>query len=132
MSHATNTSGLMRGADEYIRGNVSVLRNLPRPDEEWRFAEVDDLGRGRLQKLWHLGIVEKVRRPVDEDVYVWQTDTRAWKLIEEYADREEPLLCDHPGIRNLGDGLYTCGRDECDHKYTRDTVELLFMNQTLD
>jgi len=131
MSQGYEACGLMQGARDYIRGHIADLEALPPPDERWQARDVPERTGRRLQRLCALGAVERVARD-ETGRNVYATDERAWALIEDYAASERPLLCDHGGLRNLGDGLYTCGHDACDHRYTRDTVELLLLDRTLD
>lgn len=131
MSQGYDACGLMQGARDYIRGHIADVEALPPPSERWQAQDVPKPTQRCLQRLCALGAIERVTRDATGR-NVYETDERAWALIEEYASAERPLLCNHGGLRNLGDGLYTCGYEECEHRYTRDTVEVLLLNQTLN
>jgi len=124
-------SELVSGARDYIRPRGPRLRHIPEPGERWDAEDVPEAVVSCLQRLRHLGVIRIVdRRGSDRNLY--ETTEQGWAVIEEYAEREDALLCEHGGIKNLGDGLYSCGDPDCDHRYTRDTVELLMLEDTLE
>jgi len=46
------------------------------------------------------------------------------RLREMAAQTDSPCGCGHSGVRNLGDGWFSCARDYCDVEVRREEVEL--------
>lgn len=116
---------LPAGAWDYLQPRASLLaETFSKPGERWVATEIDDAAIPWLQRLEQLHVI-KVVDSVD-GVNIYQTTQDGWDKIQELADQQNgDLLCDHEGLRNLGDGRFTCGKDWCSHLYSRDTAELL-------
>lgn len=123
MNLAYEASGLAQGAYSYINAHIDALDDLPPPGVEWDRYDIDDTARPHLQKLVSDGAVKVVGEDGGYNQYL--TTENAYEIVQECDDGRSRLLCGHSGIRNIGDGLYTCGLEQCNHRYTRDTMELL-------
>jgi hypothetical protein len=121
---------LVSGARDYIRPRGPRLRHLPESGKTWDAEDIPDAMKNCLQRLQHLGVIKTVDRH-GSGLNLYETTEQGWAIIEEYAERDDALLCEHGGIKNLGDGLYTCADKDCDHKYSRDTIGLLLLNDTI-
>lgn len=77
-------------AAKYIRWNRTELENLPPPDEEWRFRDVD-IEKSTLHSLVSYELIEEVgsRRIDGTPVKVWQTTSYAWRKIQEYDEKDD-------------------------------------------
>jgi hypothetical protein len=128
MATPNRQSRLPQGAEDFIRPRGPQLSELPPPGEHWQATDIPEEIHNTLQRLRHLGVITVVDDVGTND---YETTEQGWDVIQDYADREDALLCGHGGIKNLGNGVYTCGSDQCDHRYTRDTMELLLLNDTL-
>ena len=54
---------------------------------------------------------------------VWQTDRHAWEYVNDViGETHNAGPCDHSGLRNLGDGEYTCTNDDCSVTCGRDVA----------
>jgi len=118
-------NGLARGADQILRARRSVARKLPHPDHEWQVSEVPDEIASHVYKFHGAGIVHCVekRNVAGTASNVWQTDRRAWEYVNDVISETTTAgPCEHGGIRNLGDGEFTCTNDECDVRFGRDVA----------
>lgn len=124
MAVGHDTSGLPSGSYHYIRGHLDALTELPPPEERWTYHDISDSIHTHLQKLRADGSVV-VEGETDDGYKLFSVDERAYQIIKECSQARETLPCGHTGVKNIGDGLLTCGFDGCSHKYTRDTMQLL-------
>jgi len=116
-------NGLARGADQILRARKSAARKLPHPDHEWQVSDVPDEISSHVYKFSQAGIVHQVRKEsyAGSASTIWQTDRSAWEYVNDVVDSTTTAgPCDHPGIRNLGDGEFTCTTDECDATFGRE------------
>lgn len=119
-----NNSGLMPGSYAYIRAHIDALRDVPPPEETWTWHDVEENIRRHLEKLRADGSVV-VEGETDDGYKLFTVDERAYEIIEECDQQRQTLPCGHTGLKNIGGGLLTCGFDGCEHRYTRDTMQLL-------
>lgn len=124
MSLQYDSSGLLPGAYAYIHAHIDDVKSIAPPSETFTRLDLDRGARRHLQKLTVDGAIEIVGE-TDDGYKLYQTREAAWDAIEDCREAREELLCGHGGIRNLGNGLYTCTKRDCEHKYTRDTIEVL-------
>ena len=93
-------------------------------DEPRPYVAVDP---NEIEKLVARGVVDRVTRETGHcrcyNIYRVPADVRerAQEIVER---RDSPVGCGHSGIRNLGDGWYTCTSDNCDVRVRREEVEL--------
>lgn len=127
MSVGYDSSGLRPGAHAYIRCNIDAISSLKPPDARWTRFDVAEAARSHLERLRIEGAIEVTGSTEGRHVYV--TTEAAWEVIQDYDKNRNKLLCDHGGFRNIGGGLFTCGHEDCDHRYTRDTLELLLSDE---
>jgi len=123
MSGNKHNNGLARGADQILRARRSVARKLPHPEHKWEVSEVPDEIASHVYKFSQAGIVHCVRRKsVDGSTStIWTTDKRAYEYVNNViSDPTTAGPCEHGGIRNLGDGEFTCTNDECDVRFGRE------------
>lgn len=116
-------SGLMQGAYAYIKAHIDALNSLPPPGATWTRYDIPEDARPHLQKLVSDGAIEIVDNDGEYNRYA--TDPDAFQIIEKCDANRQKLLCGHSGIKNIGGGFYTCSHDHCDHRYTKDTMQIL-------
>jgi hypothetical protein len=80
-----------------------------------------------LKQLFHRrGVLQRVDKvSVDGSSYVclWSVSSDIRQVAAEHvAHHDSPCGCGHSGIRNLGDGRYTCTTDDCDARVSREEV----------
>ena len=117
-SHADTLARLPEGpfhSEQYIRDSGV---DEPRP-----YVAVDP---NEIERLVARGVVDRVARETGHyrcyNIYRVPTGVRerAQEIVES---RNSPCGCGHTGIRNLGDGRYTCCNDNCDVRVRREEVE---------
>lgn len=108
----------------YIRSQTNALAKIPPPNEQWTYHNVSEVIQQRLQKLLSEKIVVVIGKN-DDGHKLYRVNAKAYELIEKHSQEIQRLPCGHTGIKNIGDGLFTCGFDGCSRKYTRDTMQLL-------
>jgi len=116
-----------------VRPHADLLISLPEPPATFIRQDVPDGHRDALQALVHAGAIEQVRRvqvTYDGDIspsYRWRYRTEQWAYrlaVAQVRDRDAPMPCGHAGIRNLGDGEFSCCYDPCQLTYDRSEVAL--------
>lgn len=74
--------------------------------------------------------VERKLRPTERKISTltntYRTSTGVVGWVREHIDAPRTFECGHPGLRNLGDGRYTCQHDECNAVYDRETAAAVF------
>jgi hypothetical protein len=81
-----------------------------------------------LKQLFHrrglLQRVDKVSPDGSSYVCLWTVSADIREVAAEHvAHHCSPCGCGHSGIRNLGDGEYTCTTDSCDVRVSREVVD---------
>jgi hypothetical protein len=126
MSWATTWLGTTRSTS-----HADLLVSLPEPPETFIRRDVPDSHHDVLQALCHRGAIEQVRRvkiTYESDTspswrYRYRVAPWAYRLaVAQVRGRDAPMPCGHAGIRNLGDGEYTCCYDACELTYERAEV----------
>ena len=125
-----NGDDLCREARKYLRSHRPVALALPDPDEDVSFeALISEIGRSAAFRLQALEIIEKVRFVRDDSDYdheghLWRTSPAAVRWIDRVIDEDvvtTPCGCS-TGIKNLGDGEYTCTDEDCSSRFGRETA----------
>ena len=82
-----------------------------------------------LRRLRELGLVVEVERRRTANHHWYRVlriplyvRARAEEIIHDRR-RRSPCGCGHSGIRNLGDGWYSCCNDDCDVRVSREEVQ---------
>ena len=110
---------------QFIKSHAGILaEELPSPSEEW---QLQDLNRGLSwspEKLKHVKIIEMVAGRRAGSAATWRTREKAYNEIERLAENTgQPVPCHSTGVRNVGgEKPYTCMKDNCDKRYTREEV----------
>jgi len=138
MSRAHVETDLPRKQRHTVRQHAAVIHQLPRGEfvTSERAGELDtftfaDLSLSTKRTLRCAGILRDVGRVREHDDRLTQTRGRVWVIedaahdyaAEVVAETNSPCGCGHSGIRNLGDGEYTCTTDSCDVRVSREVVE---------
>jgi len=115
----------------FIRHHATTIVDLPagefhrvtsRAVDGAEFAEISHAKFEKLQAADVLTKVEK-RRSRGSPYHIWRVDETVRQRAEELvASRDSPCGCGHTGIRNLGDGWYSCTNDDCDVRVRRSEV----------
>jgi hypothetical protein len=116
---ATIPGGLRRT----IKACISEYADIPDPSEEWHFIETDISESAHHQLISDDGV-----HPAgcSDGRQEWRTDPDVYAAIQRIA-AEQPLLdCGHKAFRTLdtdSERPYSCLHDDCDARYTRETIE---------
>jgi len=111
-------------AASVLRCNKVAAKALPPSDETWPVDRVRDTPAERcIGKFVSHGIVEAVgtERHTGHRRTLYQTDPGAERHAAALSIAHE-TPCGHTGVRNLGDGEYTCCADDCDARFDRATA----------
>lgn len=114
---------LMMGAHSALRARRDAADALPHPQEEWIRSDIPPVLDETLQKFRNLGIVEVVGsgRMNCYRYNIYRTTTAAHEYVEALGDPGTP--CSHTGVRNLGDGQYTCSNGRCDIRFGEEVAQ---------
>jgi len=106
-----------------IRACISEYVGIPDPSEVWHFNETDLTESAHHQLISDGGVTEAGRTGERRQ---WRTDPDVYAEIQRIA-AEQPLLdCGHKAFRTLdtdSERPYSCLHDDCDARYTRETIE---------
>jgi len=138
MSRVQTKTNLPLRKQKHVEQHALAIHQLPRGEfvtseragELERFAFAD-LSNSTKRKLRCAGILRAVGRVRERDGRLTETRARVWRVAdaahdyaaEIVAETDSPCGCGHSGIRNLGDGEYTCTTDSCDVRVSREVVE---------
>lgn len=117
--------GVKCGAQNYLRANYERVKHIPEPGQEYRRAELHEDLEPLVDKLVSYGVMYAVDRrgPANRTpVVIYQTDERAYRVIDDYHKGGIIMPCGHRGMKNRGD-YFTCGFEECDEHFTRAEAE---------
>jgi len=126
----TATLGSLHAHGEVIRSHADFLASLPEGETFIREDVIEH--RDLLKQLVGQGVIDRVRKETVEHPTSTSPSVRwLYKVPQEIHrgatrivdKRDVPMPCGHAGIRNLGDGEYSCSFDGCDRRFTREEVE---------
>ena len=139
----TETRDSRRGYSSTIsRGDGRRL--LSHPDAAWALVDTEepfffgdvDIDRPMLLGLSDAGLLShadatRAERETDNGVtslaWRWETRDGLADWVRHHVDRPEARCpvdgCPSSGVKNLGDGRFTCSRGECDSEFGRETAE---------
>jgi hypothetical protein len=131
MSTRSHTLGAPRSVRTLLQHHPAAARKIPSPGREWRLADVAGEDRSLWLRLIHADAFERVGKAEppsgNGQVHYYRTKRSVYQLAQELA-REGPWPdCPHTGIVNLDGGeTFTCGDDDCDARYGRETAREVF------
>ena len=115
----------------WLQSNHDVARELVDIDPPIRRHELD-IGRAAFSKLYTIGLIQHAsERPIsDPDVdgsysWLWELADGVREWIEHNVDLRGECPaddCDSRGVKNLGDGEYTCTDEDCSSRFSRETA----------
>ena len=120
------------GQGNWLQSNHEVARELVDIDPPIRRHELD-IDRAAFSKLYAIDLLQPASdRPIsDPEVegsysWLWEPADGVREWIEHNVDLrgECPAAdCDSRGVKNLGDGEFTCTNDDCPETFGRETAE---------
>lgn len=105
-----------------VRSHRAAAVRLPEPSREWECADVDDVLAEKVNLFSRRDIIKIVKRDSVRG-YVWRTRPEAYAQVERVRAEEKLTPCGHAGVRNLGDGEFTCTTDACEETFGREAAE---------
>jgi len=130
-------SELTKSQARYIEVYAETLATLPRGEFHSSETFRDDpavelpyaaLHAGTKRSMMDKGLltVVETRRIGGCNYNIWEVPDDVLDRAQEYADDSDTPVpgCPHRGLRNLGDGVYTCCNDDCDNSCSREEVDL--------
>lgn len=100
----------------------AAAAQLPHPSEEWQVSDVKDELEAQIRRFAARAIIHAVETDSNGS-NTWTTDEQVWGYVEDIRDAGNWTPCGHKGVRNLGDGEYTCCNDDCDETFGRGVAE---------
>ena len=125
-----NEDDLCREARNYLRSHRPVALALPEPETKVSFTALsEEIGRPAACKLAAVNVIEKVRFVRDDSDYdheghLWRMSPAAARWIDRVISEDvvtTPCGCS-TGVRNLGDGEFTCTDEDCSSRFGRETA----------
>lgn len=119
---STDTPSLPLGTAELLSAHPTITRQLPAPDERWTRHEAPPEVQSMLDRLREADVILTVERRGNEHPNIYRTHPAAeTHIIRQRRATQTP--CGHTGVRNLGDGAYTCSFEGCEATFDRDRAE---------
>lgn len=122
MSRSTSQFGPGNALYWTMHSYKAASAALPHPNETWIARDQEDVLADQIQLFDARGIIKFVERN-EHSRHVWRTNPGVWDYVQEFREEATWTPCGHTGVRNLGDGDYTCTCDSCDETFDRDTAE---------
>lgn len=128
MSHTSigddrHEPGIRTGLFQTVRSHAADIADLPPPEEEWAFKDVD-LDRSTYTRLQNKDIVHKVRYYRGDRASLWTVDGRCYEIAQEIVEKPGRLsCCGGSGITNDG-GTIRCKR--CEVEVPEEELERVF------
>lgn len=105
-----------------LERNRGVAQELPHPEEQWTSAEMG-LNNRQIHTFSRKGIIEKAGDVSgNTNANLWKTTPRAYEYAKS-IERKAAAPCGYSGVKNLGDGEFTCTEKTCDCRFDRETAE---------
>jgi hypothetical protein len=123
-----NPSAVRRTIQRLVECHPVAIGNLPPRAETFERCEVE-ISHALFQRLRQRRAIERVRFTDSAGrsrVGVYRVTEELELAAEAFASEGPWPDCPHTGIRNLGDGTYTCAADDCTARYDRATAEEVF------
>ncbi|MFB6218355.1 MAG: hypothetical protein ABEH77_04110 [Halobacteriaceae archaeon] len=119
-----------RSLAPFVRAHAAAARALPEPGEPYRRTDLD-IDEAAFQGFRDRGVIRRVDTVVVTEgsrhrVARYETDQSAYERIQAIIPEGPWPDCPHTGLRNLGDGTFTCGHDGCEQRYDRATAAEVF------
>lgn len=114
---------ISRPQRETISSHYNVLVGLLDLEAPWRAIDTNVPSNAQLGKYRREDIIEEVSVEYEGgDMYRYYEIADPARDVLERMREGVDTPCEHRGIRNLGDGEYTCGAEFCDVRFGRDTA----------
>ena len=111
-----------RTAINTLRVNKAAALRLPDPtDPRTQAALYERLSTSEFYQFRSADILEKRGRD-DEDRRLWGVPPRVDRWIAENVDTTTTPCGCSTGVRNLGDGEFTCTNDDCPETFDREAA----------
>lgn len=108
-----------------LRYYQDAASQLPEPGKEWERSEVGKALQKAMRKFSFHDII--YRQTWGGDSAMWETDAKCYEYVQEDLEAgDQRLPCNHRGLRNLGNGQFTCMKDHCSQTFDRETAERIF------
>lgn len=112
-----------------VRMLSTEMLHMPHPKYTWTTYLLHHSFKTPTAKLEQANLLLKsgevqiyVDRPATT-VAMWRVDPVAYEMALEDYENTSRFPCGHGGVRNLGDGEYSCSEDACPAIYPRATAE---------
>lgn len=124
MSRNKDPVGVINGVPQLLRANRHIAHALPHPSETWTRQDVPSILAEALPKLQANHVIEVAEHHGAEtrQVHTWRTKPEAYRYAQENIEPPTRTPCGHTGVRNLGEGVFTCRREDCDYRFDRDAA----------
>ena len=123
---------LGEGHGAYLRSHPTAAHRLRRAPEPFSYPDLDVpsdvfhsfIGRGIIKRDGTEAVTMDCGQTYPRWTWTVADGVRTWidGHVDPPGECPEPD-CEAAGIRNLGDGRYTCSRDECDSEFGRATAK---------
>jgi len=139
MSRADVSTGLSTRRRNIAKQQAHAIDRLPRGEfvtsvragelDQFQYADLTMEMKRTLRCAGILLAVGYVRNRTDAlnpgQERIWEVEDVVHDYAAEVVDSlNSPCGCGHSGIRNLGDGVFTCSTDGCDVRVSREEVDL--------
>ena len=100
---------------------------LPPHGYKWRSCQIR-LSTAAVKRFARAGVIQKVGKGnPKKNRAIWMTTPGVYEWVQDTIAGADRTPCQNAtGIRNLGDGEYTCLDEDCDCRMDRETVEEVF------
>lgn len=105
----------------FLQLHPDAAHELPEPDENWQWKDVD-IEDSLLAQFSARDIIQKENRTWQ--CWTWTTPRHVHEYIQSQIQIPDITTaeCGHTGIHNLGDDRYTCANEDCEETFGRETA----------
>lgn len=126
MSVDDGTTRVYAAARDRLASRPQMLLDLDTVEAPFISEDCDAISGPMCRDFGNCGLLVQVgsRRTGDGDyVNEWRVTDEGKRIIKELLEQRNLLPRNHPPVRNLGDGEYTCTEDTCDAIYSRSEIK---------
>lgn len=119
---AHTASGISNNIVSLLQAYPRLAVALPHPEHSFTTRDAPTVVAQNLDKLQANDLVTVAERHGGaQGIHRYRTTRAAYRAAQRI---DPPTLtpCGHTGVRNLGDGVYTCSELDCSRRFDRETA----------
>lgn len=107
----------------HLRRNQDAAVRLPPPSLPKTYNELEPEVQDVFSLFLKIGVLERDETEAASDSDRFYAPRDVYAYAQQLNEDRPTLPCGHGGIRNPGDGVFTCTQDVCDAEFGQEEVQ---------